>query len=180
MAQIDDVKAACARLAPLGWQALLKQHGLDIAASDLAAELSRDLAIDLGIRGFEDFTLAGKRGIEPGRPAASLLYHAFASPNVHPQPTANRQPRPRPIRLLPSSMRSRIIFMANARSTRQISKMLSLACLHMSTGHGTARRIANTPISCSPARGSHVLVPANNLGTAQAADFAPIRPVSSV
>src|SRR5262245_50809109 len=90
MAQNDYFKAACARLSPLGWQALLKQHGLDIAASDLAAELSRDLAIDLGISGFEDFTLAGKHGIEPGRPAASLLYHAFASPNVH--PTASGDP----------------------------------------------------------------------------------------
>lgn len=84
MGQIDDVKAACARLAPLGWRTLLQKHGLDITKSDLAAELSRDLAIDRSIPGFEDFTLAGKRGIEPGLPAASLLYHAFASSNVHP------------------------------------------------------------------------------------------------
>jgi hypothetical protein len=90
MAQIDDVKIACARLAPLGWQTLLSRHGLDIANPDLVAELSRELAIDRSIPGFEDFTLAGKRGIEPGFPAASLLYHAFASPNVH--PTANGEP----------------------------------------------------------------------------------------
>jgi len=90
MAQIDDVKTACARLAPLGWQMLLQRHGLDIAKTNLAAELSRDLAIDRTVPGFEDFTLAGKRGIEPALPAASLLYHAFASPNVH--PTANGEP----------------------------------------------------------------------------------------
>jgi hypothetical protein len=30
----------------------------------------------------EDFALEGRRGIEPGRPARSLLYHAFASPAV--------------------------------------------------------------------------------------------------
>jgi hypothetical protein len=84
MADIDDVKMACVRLAPLGWRTLLLRHGLDIAKSDLAAELSRELAIDCTIPGFEDFTLAGQRGIEPGLPAASLLYHALASPNVHP------------------------------------------------------------------------------------------------
>ena len=32
--------------------------------------------------GFEDFIASKSRGIEPGNPAASLLYHAFASPNV--------------------------------------------------------------------------------------------------
>jgi hypothetical protein len=90
MAQIDEVKAACARLAGMGWQSLLKQHGLDIVKADLAAELARELTIDRSVPGFEDFTLAGKRGIEPGLPAASLLYHAFASPDVH--PTATGEP----------------------------------------------------------------------------------------
>ena len=90
MAQIDEVKAACARLAGMGWQSLLKLHDLDIAKADLAAELARELAIDRNNPGFEDFTLAGKRGVEPGFPAASLLYHAFASPDVH--PTASGDP----------------------------------------------------------------------------------------
>ncbi len=90
MAQIDEVKAACARLAGMGWQSLLKQHGLDIAKADLAAELARKLAIDRSVPEFEDFSLAGTRGIEPGLPAASLLYHAFASPDVH--PTASGDP----------------------------------------------------------------------------------------
>ena len=73
MAQIDEVKAACARLAGTGWQSLLKKHGLDIVKADLAAELARELTIDRSVPGFEDFTLAGKRGIEPGLPAASLV-----------------------------------------------------------------------------------------------------------
>jgi hypothetical protein len=89
MAQIDEVKAACARLAGMGWQSLLKLHDLDIAKADLAAELARELAIDRNNPGFEDFTLAGKRGVEPGFPAASLLYHAFASPDVHPTATGD-------------------------------------------------------------------------------------------
>ncbi len=89
MVQIDEVKAACARLAGMGWRSLLKQHGLDIGKADLAAELARKLAIDRSVPGFEDFSLAGTRGIKPGFPAASLLYHAFASPDVHPSATGN-------------------------------------------------------------------------------------------
>jgi hypothetical protein len=82
MTLIDDVQAVC-RLAPQGWADLLAQHGLDITASSLAEELARKLP---GIRrdrpGFEDFAMEGRRGIEPGSPARSLLYHALASPNV--------------------------------------------------------------------------------------------------
>jgi hypothetical protein len=84
MALIDPVKKACDRLADKGWAALLARHGLDIGKTDLAKELVRPLAIDRGVPGFGDFCTAGKRGIEPRRPAASLLYHAFASPDVHP------------------------------------------------------------------------------------------------
>jgi hypothetical protein len=90
MVKIDEIKTVCARLAGMGWQDLLKRHGLDITKADLAAELSRELAIDRSVPGFEDFTLTGKRGIEPGLPAASLLYHAFACPDVH--PTATGEP----------------------------------------------------------------------------------------
>ena len=39
-------------------------------------------SIKRNIKGFEDFSLEGKRGIEPGNPSRSLLFHAFASPNV--------------------------------------------------------------------------------------------------
>lgn len=79
MALITEVKQACRRLAPLGWNTLLRGHDLDISKADLAAELSRDLRIDSNVPGFGDFTTAGKRGIEPGLPAASLLYHVLAA-----------------------------------------------------------------------------------------------------
>ncbi len=83
MALIDAVRKACTRLGPKGWTALLKRQGLDIGMADLAAELARPLAgIDRALPGFEDFAREGRRGIEPGIPARSLLYHAFASPNV--------------------------------------------------------------------------------------------------
>ena len=52
-------------------------------AADLAGELDKKLTrIARGAKGFEDFALEGERGIEPGHPARSLLYHALASPNV--------------------------------------------------------------------------------------------------
>jgi hypothetical protein len=55
---------------------------LDIAAPDLARELAKPVTIDRSYRGFGDFALAGNRGIEPGRPDESLLYHALAAPTV--------------------------------------------------------------------------------------------------
>jgi hypothetical protein len=83
MALIDDVQTVCHRLAPHGWADLLGQHGLDITASNLAEELARELpGIRRDLPGFEDFAMEGERGIEPGRPARSLLFHALASPNV--------------------------------------------------------------------------------------------------
>jgi len=83
MALIDEVKRVCDRLAPLGWRDLLLQHGLDITATNLKQELTKELAaIKRQIKGFEDFAFEGKRGIEAGNPARSLLFHAFASPNV--------------------------------------------------------------------------------------------------
>jgi hypothetical protein len=83
MALIDDVQTVCHRLAPHGWADLLGEHGLDIIAPNLAEELTRELpTIRRDFPGFEDFALEGKRGIEPGRPARSLLFHALASPNV--------------------------------------------------------------------------------------------------
>src|SRR3954451_13747179 len=83
MPLIDQVKHICNRLVAHGWRELLLQHGLDITADDLKEELSKELSnINRTIRGFEDFALEGKRGIEPGHPARSLFYHALASPNV--------------------------------------------------------------------------------------------------
>jgi hypothetical protein len=89
MALIDDVKAVCERLAPLGWRdLLLKVTGgqLDIlkpTSAALRTELTKMLtAIDRTVTGFTDFSLSGTKAITAGSPANSLLYHALASPNV--------------------------------------------------------------------------------------------------
>lgn len=85
MALIDEVKAVMNELGDLGWRDMFARHGLDIAAADLATELSRNLnGINRNVPGFEDFAEEGERGIEPGSPARSLVYHALASPYVHP------------------------------------------------------------------------------------------------
>ena len=82
MSLIDEVQGLCERLAPLGWHDLLLLHGLDIQGRPLAEELSKELAVDRSVKGFEDFSLQGARAIEAGNPARSVLYHALASPNV--------------------------------------------------------------------------------------------------
>jgi hypothetical protein len=80
---IDRVRTVCDRLADAGWAELFEQHGLDIRAADLGGELARTLDhIDRRAPGFEDFAVEGRRGVEPGKPAQSLLFHAFASPQV--------------------------------------------------------------------------------------------------
>ena len=69
-----------------GWhQYLMRTQKVDIRAKDLAGELSKELPIDRTALGFADFDPMGKRAIEPGDPARSVLYHALASPNVLPK-----------------------------------------------------------------------------------------------
>lgn len=88
MALIDTVFALCRdHLVGTGWDRLLKTvAGLKIdqpSAAALAKELARPLAsVNRTMPGFEDFAADGTRGIEPGLPAQSLLYHALACPNV--------------------------------------------------------------------------------------------------
>lgn len=85
MALITDVKRICDRLADSGWQRLMLKHGISIkhmSESALASALNEVVDVDKTIPGFEDFVANQAKGIEPGHPAASLLYHAFASPNV--------------------------------------------------------------------------------------------------
>jgi hypothetical protein len=80
---LSKVRRACERLAPRGWSRLFETHGLNICADDLQAELSKQLpSLNRKAPGFEDLALEASRGIEPHRPAWSVLYHAFASPNV--------------------------------------------------------------------------------------------------
>ncbi len=89
MPLIDDVKAVCDRLAPLGWRNLLLAatgQQLDIKKPTTAAlktELTKTLtAVNRTLPGFADFALTGTRAIAAGSPANSLLYHALASPSV--------------------------------------------------------------------------------------------------
>ena len=81
---LQELKTILQRLNPI-WAPYLKTtQGLDLNAEDLAEELGRELTINREVPGFEDFFPEGDRGAAPGDPAASLLYHAFASPNVRP------------------------------------------------------------------------------------------------
>src|SRR5580698_7648747 len=87
MALIDAVMQTCRRLQAAGWRDyLLRVSDLDIGqegAEPLARELSRVLQrIDRNAPGFRDFALEGKRAIEPGQPAHSLLFHALAAPQL--------------------------------------------------------------------------------------------------
>ena len=89
----DDVEDILERLAGQGWRALLLRHGLDIAVRPVSDELLRALgSIDRTLLGFLDFAPQGRRAIEPGDPARSLLYHALASSLVH--PTTDDTPGP--------------------------------------------------------------------------------------
>lgn len=85
MGLVYKVKKDLKRLAAFGWDEWFAQHGLDITAKDLGSECQKLLpAIRRDLPGLGDFSVSGKRGIEPGKPALSLVYHALASPNVHP------------------------------------------------------------------------------------------------
>src|SRR6218665_1292391 len=85
MSLLSEAKTVLDKLGRAGWRNyLLETQGLDICAADLSAELSRDLNVNRAIDGFDDFAPQGRRAIEPGDPARSLLYHALASPDVRP------------------------------------------------------------------------------------------------
>jgi len=80
---LEKVRSICLELSEHGWRDLLLSHGLDITAEDLKTELTKELdSINRTSEGFQDFAMEGKRGITPGIPSQSLLYHAFASPQV--------------------------------------------------------------------------------------------------
>lgn len=75
MSLIEQVRQICNRLAEHGWRDLFLQHGLDITAANLKQELLKAIhaKINRKLKGFEDFSLEGTRGIEPGHPARSLF-----------------------------------------------------------------------------------------------------------
>lgn len=91
MAIIDNVRSDLNRLSAFGWSEWFAQHGLDIAIDKLDKLLP---SIKRDMPGLGDFSDSGKRGIEPGKPALSLIYHALASPNVH--PTRDGKPHENP------------------------------------------------------------------------------------
>lgn len=82
----QQVAGVCKRLGPHGWRELflkLSDAAIDLADDDIIDALTKPIAkIDRSVPGFEDFAEEGKRGIEPGSPARSLLFHALASSNV--------------------------------------------------------------------------------------------------
>ena len=81
---LESVRRTLSALGDVWHQYLMQTQKLDIRANDLAGELSKERAIDRAVDGFVDFDPLGRRAIEPGDPARSLLYHALASPDVHP------------------------------------------------------------------------------------------------
>lgn len=86
MTLLDRIAALWERLEPAGWGAVLAAHGLKIprkiAPAKLARLLTAPLKVDRNQPGFGEFAAGGARGVEPGRPARSLLYYALASPLV--------------------------------------------------------------------------------------------------
>lgn len=79
----DGVEAACRRLAGHGWRDLILKASrgtIDITGRGFKASLDKRIKPDRSVPGFGDF--GGTKGIEPGSPGGSLLYHAFASPGV--------------------------------------------------------------------------------------------------
>ena len=80
---IESLRTVLQRLAPQWGPYLKKTQGLDIEADDLEAELARPLDVDRSVAGFEDFRPGATRGVEPGDPASSLLYHALAADSAY-------------------------------------------------------------------------------------------------
>jgi hypothetical protein len=69
------------------------QFGLDLTANDLKKELLKELpGINREVNGFQDFAAEGDRGIEPGIPARTLLYHALVSTNIVARPGVYSSP----------------------------------------------------------------------------------------
>lgn len=132
MALIDDVKRICDRLADAGWRNLLLAHGIDIVQSssqELADALDVEVEVDKSIDGFGDFINDRARGIEAGNPAASLLYHALASPAVlfAPHPGGDIGPMSQPVADFPTLEEldtiENYIFAKSERSVDDVEKL---------------------------------------------------------
>lgn len=69
------------------WATYLQSAGLDLSGATqdtLVDLLLTPIQVNFRLRGLEEFSREGRRGIEPGAPARSLLYHVLASPQVTP------------------------------------------------------------------------------------------------
>ena len=73
------------------WLTLFQHHGWNTSVADLKSYnleqfenqlLNVRLSIDRTDKAFEEFNFTSERLISPGKPGASFLYHAFASPCV--------------------------------------------------------------------------------------------------
>jgi hypothetical protein len=96
MPLIEDVRAVLLRLwhhPGAAWPRVFAAHGWDrpaaqleaMPADRLRAQLTDSpLTVDRTRPGFGDFAPHADRLVAPGRPGKSLLYHALASPDVHP------------------------------------------------------------------------------------------------
>jgi hypothetical protein len=80
----DAIRPLLARIKPFWSQLLTQVAGLNPFEVDLTELANREIHTDRTQPGFEDFSPQGSRFITPGDPARSLLYHALASPLVHP------------------------------------------------------------------------------------------------
>ena len=86
MSVIERAFHAWHLLAPK-WSDYLLASGLDLTKTSrksFANDMLRRVSVNFRLRGLEDFCRSACRGIEPGDPARSLLYHVLASPGVMP------------------------------------------------------------------------------------------------
>ena len=86
MSVIERAFHAWHLLAPK-WRDYLLAAGLDLTKTSresFANDMLRRVSVNFRLRGLEDFCRSACRGIEPGDPARSLLYHVLASPGVMP------------------------------------------------------------------------------------------------
>lgn len=188
MSLIDDVKTLCDRLAPLGWRDLLlkvSNQRLDIAqptSAKLKAALARSLPmIDRRQPGFEDFDPLGTRGVAGGRPAQSLLFHALASPQVHPGPlgAANQPAQAYPTLAELDTLENYIYsLVANRKDTaglvvavfayqyREGSRTPHLRHADMAFARTGISRVGTAPARYAPERRSFWVAPENGQGLA--------------
>ena len=152
MTLLEQVARVCRRLMPKGWGRLLALHGLNLDAQTLrdsrklAKELERRLShIDRSVKGFEDFSPTGTRAIERGQPGCSLLYHALASPLVHPFVEGEVPDRWYPTLKELDTIENYIYSRANRRASFAAKRVVGVFAINIALAPGAPT--ANRPIS---------------------------------